>query len=62
MKIVWEKLKAWKRLKDKGFVLDGYDVTHNGNGIICGQLFFKAGEYRVEDVAEDLDLLFGDEE
>lgn len=54
-----EKLKAWKRLKDKGFRFDGYDVAHNSHNIICGQAYFKAGDYYVKDVEKDLDLLFG---
>lgn len=57
-----EKLKAWKRLKDKGFRFDGYDVAHNSNGDLCGQLFYNAGDYCIEDVEKDLDLLFGGEE
>lgn len=57
-----EKLKAWKRLKDKGFRFDGYDVARNSNGDLCGQLFYNAGDYCIEDVEKDLDLLFGGEE
>ena len=57
-----EKLKAWKRLRDKGFRFDGYDVAHNSHNIICGQAYFKAGDYYVKDVEKDLDSLFGGEE
>lgn len=57
-----ERLRAWKRLKDKGFRFDGYDVAHNSNGDLCGQLFYNAGDYCIEDVEKDLDLLFGGEE
>lgn len=57
-----EKLKAWTRLEDKGFRFDGYDVAHNSNGDLCGQLFYNAGDYCIEDVEKDLDLLFGGEE
>lgn len=57
-----EKLKAWKRLKEKGFRFDGYDVAHNSNGDLRGQLFYNAGDYCIEDVEKDLDLLFGGEE
>lgn len=59
-----KKLKAWKRLKDKGFRFDGYDVayTYNSNGDLCGQLFCNAGNYCIEDVEEDLDLLFSGED
>ena len=56
-----EKLKAFKRLKDKGFRFDGYDVAHNSNGDLCGQLFYNAGDYCIEDVEPDLDLLFSGE-
>lgn len=57
-----ERLKAWKRLKNKGFRFDGYDVAHNSNGDLCGQLFYNAGDYCIEDVEKDLDLLFGGED
>lgn len=57
-----EKLKAWERLKDKGFRFDGYDIAHNGTGDLCGQVFYKAGKYSIEDIEKDLDLLFGGEE
>jgi len=57
-----EKLKAITRLEDKGFRFDGYDVAHNGNGDLCGQIFYNAGNYCIEDVEKDLDLLFGGEE
>ena len=58
----FEKLKAWKRLKNKGFRFDGYDVAHNGVGDLCGQAFYNAGKYCIEDIEKDLDLLFGGEE
>ena len=47
-----EKLKAWKRLKEAGFVFEGYD----GRNI-------KYNVYRKnsEDIMPDLDLLFGGE-
>lgn len=57
-----EKLKAWRRLKDKGFKFDEYIVAHNSNGDLCGQAFYKAGDYCIEDVEKDLDLLFGGED
>ena len=53
-----ERLRSWKRLKDKGFRFDGYDVAHNSNGDLCGQLFYNAGDYCIEDVEKDLDILF----
>ena len=56
-----EKLKAWKRLKDKGFRFDGYDSGHNSNKELCGQAYFKAGNFWF-DIKQDLDLLFGSEE
>ena len=51
-----EKLKAWKRLKDKGFEFEGYDDGYKHN--------FNSGhiEFYVENdggVLKDLDLLFG---
>ena len=55
---VVERLRAWKRLKDKGFRFNEYDVAHNSNGDLCGQLFYNAGDYCIEDVEKDLDLLF----
>ena len=57
-----KKLKAWKRLKDKGFKFDGYDVAHNSNGNLAGQIFYDAGNYSIEDVEKEMDLLFGGEE
>ena len=58
-----EKLKAVKRLKDKGFRFDGYDVANRlGDDVICGQVYFKAGNYDREEIEEDLYLLFGGEE
>ncbi len=57
-----EKLKAWERLKDKGFRFDGYDVAHKRNDNLAGQIFYDAGDYFIEDVEKDLDLLFGGEE
>lgn len=58
---VVEKLKAWKRLKDKGFRFNGYDSGHNSSKELCGQAYFKAGNFWF-DVKSDLDLLFGGEE
>lgn len=54
------KLKAWKRLKDKGFRFDGWeDSVESGNNFICFRL--PSGNWET-DVGEDLDLLFGGEE
>jgi hypothetical protein len=58
-----EKLKAWKRLKDKGFRFDGYDVANRGgDDTICGQVYFKGGNYDKEEIENDLDLLFSQED
>ena len=51
-----EKLKAWKRLKDKGFSFEGYDDGYKHD--------FNSGhiEFYIKndgDVLNDLDLLFG---
>ena len=51
-----EKLKAWKRIKDKGFEFDGwkyYDEDY---------IKFKVKNRDLRDVEKDLDLLFGGEE
>ena len=50
-----EKLKAWKRLKDKGFRITDWGVA-NGNEL----RFF--GYYSTPGIKDDLDLLFGGEE
>ena len=53
-----EKLKAWKRLKDKGFRFEGFgEVTGYANGIAIYAKLDNSGDY-----AEDLDLLFGGDE
>ena len=49
-----EKLKAWKRLKDKGFEFCGWCED-------IGFRFTKSGAWQTE-VQPDLDLLFGGEE
>lgn len=55
-----EKLKALKRLKDKGFVWQGWEegVIDNGMCVIGCQISENDWE---TDVVEDLDLLFGGE-
>lgn len=55
-----DKLKAWKRLKDKGFRFEGRDKPNYGEKFIIECRLPK--ETLVIDVAEDLDLLFGGEE
>jgi hypothetical protein len=57
-----EKLKAWKRLEDKGFEFTGYDLAVRDNGTLCGQLFFETYNTPREGVDEDMTLLFGGEE
>ena len=52
-----EKLKAWKRLRDKGFEFRGYEII---DGTIKFMILPK-GDYR-EKVYEDLDICFGGEE
>ena len=54
--LVVRKLKAWKRLKDKGFRFTGWNGTMTGKGIE-----YKAGKY-YEKWVDDIDLLFGGEE
>lgn len=55
-----EKLRAYKRLKDKGFRFKGRYKPNYGEDFIVGCRLPK--ETLVVDVAEDLDLLFGGEE
>lgn len=51
-----EKLKAWKRLKDKGFRFNGWNGTEIGSNIsYISELYY-------EGCADDMDLLFGGEE
>lgn len=49
-----EKLKAWKRLREKGFKFEWWTSQHDGNHI----------EFYIDEMEwdEDLDLLFGGEE
>lgn len=56
-----EKLKAWKRLKDKGIRFVGwYDSVSDNNP---DNILFKLDEDAWETATcDDLDLLFGDEE
>lgn len=57
-----EKLKAWKRLKDKGFKVDlwDYDGGNYQERIKTGRILFRVKDYEEND--KDLDLLFGGEE
>ena len=55
-----EKLKAWKRLKDKGFRFDGYDEDFEGRWVIYPN--DTEGTWCLAEDKADLDLLFGGEE
>lgn len=59
-----EKLKAWKRLKDKRFRFDGIEVFSEGLLEIDGVLSALKGADNAErlKIIDDLDLLFGGEE
>ena len=50
-----EKLKAWKRLKDKGFSLDAVVDT-----FFCLDIFMEGESY--EAIKNDLEIVFGGEE
>ena len=50
-----EKLKAWKRLKDKGFKPDAVV-----DSFFCIDIFMKGKPY--EEIKEDLKIVFGGEE
>lgn len=59
-----EKLKAWKRLKDKHFKFYGWD---KGSLLKCtsNNITFACDDTKIwawEDIRDDLDLLFGGEE
>lgn len=56
-----EKLKAWKRLKDKGFVWQGWEEGSLDNGMCIIGCQIPENNWET-DVVEDLDLLFGEEE
>ena len=50
------KLKAWKRLKDKGFRFNGWNGTRVGSNIsYISEVYYKG-------CIDDMDLLFGGEE
>ena len=51
-----EKLKAWKRLKDKGFRLD----ATVGDTLFCLDIFMRDDAY--EPLKDDLKIVFGGEE
>lgn len=55
-----EKLKAWKRLKDKGFRLNHWKEAQLRPNMSCVAI---TGNIKVdEETKSDLDLLFGEEE
>lgn len=60
----YEKLKAWKRLKDKGFKFNGVEVFSEGLLEIDGVLSALEGIDNVErlKMIDDLDLLFSGED
>lgn len=54
-----EKLKAWKRLKDKGFKFGGHDDRDRGQlGDIVIYAEMPTFEYDDDSTRDDLDLLF----
>lgn len=55
-----EKLKAWKRLKDKGFRFSGY-TDDSGDLFSCQVIRCRFNDFG-EESEKDLDLLFGGEE
>ena len=57
-----EKLRAWKRLKNKGFKADpwDYDGGNYQERIRTVRMLFRVKDYKENDT--DLDLLFGGEE
>ena len=64
-----EKLKAWKRLKDKGFEITGWDNTIGDDYYKPAQILILLNgkpewdEYdNINDIKEELDLLFGGKE
>lgn len=54
-----EKLKAWKRLKDKGFKFEGWD---NDQSRTLGDFVMYASIKCLDDIIDDLNFLFGGEE
>ena len=55
---VVEKLRAWKRLRDKGFKFVGWEDTNNYLNDILFELPYMEWD---KNVCDDLDLLFGGE-
>lgn len=57
-----EKLKAWKRLKDKGFRLTAWKNGILLDETVAGQVRYEFSIGNKDDIEKDLDLLFGGEE
>ena len=66
-----EKLKAWKRLKDKGFEIESWTIDVGDNYYKSGQIQLNLNNVRnrswdeftqITEIKKDLDLLFGGEE
>lgn len=56
-----KKLKAWKRLKDKGVALH-LQKQFNGNGTGYSRTIYTDFSKDAQEIIKDLDLLFGGEE
>lgn len=57
-----EKLKAWKRLKDKGFRFTAWKNGILFDETVAGQVRYEFPIDNKNDIEKDLDLLFGGEE
>lgn len=57
-----EKLKAWKRLKEKGLEIKGWKFTPDMKHIKGNFIKIEAEIPYIQENMKDLDLLFGDEE
>ena len=58
----FEKAKAWKRLKAKGFFFDGRTSVHDNTVKIRARVGIPFLTDEFDELANDLDLLFGGEE
>lgn len=56
-----EKLKTWKRLKDKGLEFDGWVLPDRRIGLSLPASFFPCKGRIDKETEKDLDLLFGGE-
>ena len=66
-----DKLKAWKRLKDKGFEIEGWDNYIGDDYYKTGQIVINLNNVKnrdwdeydnIDEIKDDLNLLFGGEE